>query len=348
MTKRVNNQLATILGYKGYALLKKGLYSEALDCLEQSKVHREKSSLLHENDQRRSERKVVDECLKICYQRLGKAPPLPTLVKYPRTTHLFDSGGSATTIDDLVLPNLESIIPTFCDGQSTVIIEEKVDGANLGISLCPFLGQIMVQNRSHYITQGEHAQFSMIPAWIEEHKEALTRILREGDLIIYGEWLAARHSIPYKKLPGYFIAFDIYCKSTGNFFSRQHFHSTLHNTRIPVIPTIATRTFQPPKASGQKADYFRHELLALLDTKSKFRSDGGTVEGIVLRIDGDNVEQGNASHSWLTHKFKVVRPDFVRGCGDGHWTRRQIEKQRVDFDFASTYLDSCYQFSQIR
>jgi len=327
--------------------VKKGLYEDALDCLEQSKLHREKSPPLHENDQRRSERKAIDEWLKSCYYRLGRAPPLPTLVKYPRTTHLFDSGGSATTIDDLVLPDLESIIPIFCDGQSTVIVEEKVDGANLGISLCPFSGQVMVQNRSHYITQGEHSQFSMIPAWIEEHRGELTRILGEGDLIIYGEWLAARHSIPYQKLPGYFVAFDIYCKSTGKFFSRRRFHSTLQNTRIPVVPVIATRTFQTPKASGQKADHFRQELLALLETKSEFRSDGGTVEGIVLRIDDDNIEQDNATNAWLQHKFKVVRPDFVRGCGDGHWARRQIEKQRVDFDFASTYLDTCYQFSQV-
>ena len=186
----------------------------------------------------------------------------------------------------------------------------------------------------------------MIPAWIDEHREGLMRILGEGDLIIYGEWLTARHSIPYQKLPGYFVAFDIYCKSTAKFFSRQRFHSTLQNTRIPVVPVITTRTFQPPKASGQKADQFRQDLLELLETKSRFRSDGGTVEGIVLRIDEDNIDRGSTPPSWLKRKFKVVRPDFVRGCDDGHWARRQIEKQRIDFDFASTYLDSCYQFSQ--
>ena len=251
MSKRINNQLATVLGYKGFALAKEGLYSEALDCLEQSKLHRDKlPSPISENDQRTLERKVADACLKTCYQRLGKAPPLPKLVKYPRTTHLFDSGGTATTIDDLVLPDLDCIIPTFCDGKSTVIVEEKVDGANLGLSLCPFSGQIMVQNRSHYITQGEHAQFSMLPAWIEEHREALMSVLGEGDLIIYGEWLAARHSIPYQKLPGYFVAFDIYCKVAGGFFSRKRFHFTLKDTQIPVVPIIAARTFLPSKSCG--------------------------------------------------------------------------------------------------
>ncbi|CAJ1919282.1 unnamed protein product [Cylindrotheca closterium] len=348
MSKRRNNQMATVLGYKGFALAKQGLYSEALDCLEQSKLHRDNlSSPIHQNDQRRSERKMVDACLKTCYRRLGKAPPLPKLVKYPRTTHLFDSGGTATTVDDLVLPDLDCIIPTFCDGKSTVIVEEKVDGANLGLSLCPFSGQIMVQNRSHYITQGEHAQFSMIPVWIGEHREALISVLGEGDLIVYGEWLAARHSIPYQKLPGYFVAFDIYCKATGKFFSRERFHSALQDTQIPAVPIIAARTYHPSKSDGQTADQFRKELLALLETKSEFRLDGGTVEGIVLRIDGDNITQGNDSHSWLKHKFKIVRPDFVSGIG-GHWSRRQIEKQQVDFDFANTYLDSCYPFSTKR
>lgn len=343
----MKNQLVTVLGHKGYALVKQKLYSEALDCLEQSKLHRDKQpSQLHDSEQRRSERKVVNACLKSCYQRLGKAPPLPKLVKYPRTTHLFDSGGTATTIDDLILPDLDCIIPIFCDGKSTVIIEEKVDGANIGISLCPFSGQIMVQNRSHYITQGEHAQFSMIPAWIEEHREALVSVLGEGDLIIYGEWLAARHSIPYKKLPGYFIAFDIYCKAIGQFFSRERFHSTLQDTQIPTVPIIAARTFHPSKTSSQKADLFRKQLLALLETKSEFRSDDGKVEGIVLRVDGNNNTPDSDSHSWLKHKFKVVRPDFVSGCNGGHWARRQIEKQRVDFDFANTYLSYCYPFSK--
>lgn len=61
------------------------------------------------------------------------------------------------------------------------------------------------------------------------------------------------------------------------------------------------------------------------------------MEGVVLRQDEDD---------WLQNRFKVVRPDFVRGCQDGHWTRRAIEKQTVDYEFAEIYRERCYEFAE--
>lgn len=340
-------RLATVLGYKGFALLKQKHFAEALPCLEDSKhlaeqvqKHSRSPSVL-----RIQQAEVVDRSLRICYERLGKAPPLPSIVKYPRTTHLFDSGGSSTTVDDLVLPDLDSISSVFCNGTNTVIVEEKVDGANLGISLCPFTNRILVQNRSHYISQGEHAQFSRIPAWIEQHREALMQILEGGNKLLYGEWLAAKHSIPYRKLPGYFVAFDLYDKRREHFYSRKRFHSSLKDSNIPVVPVITTRTFAQFKGQKQASDNLRQELIRLLDTKSAFRIDDGTVEGIVLRVDNSSTTKHGVAGDWLEQTFKVVRPDFIRGCGGSHWTARQLEKQQVDFAFAEDYVKSCYRFA---
>eukprot|EP00978_Attheya_sp_CCMP212_P030446 scaffold112015_cov48-Attheya_sp.AAC.2 len=76
------------------------------------------------------------------------------------------------------------------------------------------------------------------------------------------------------------------------------------------------------------------ELMRLLETQSRFRNEDGPVEGVVFRIDkGD----------WLLHRSKLVRPDFVAGCSDGHWSKRSIEKQQIDFDFAELYMKECYQ-----
>ena len=342
-------QKASVFGYKGLALLKKDKFEDALSCLEESQSLR--SQVLLEQKQGSSactttltelqltlhqrEAKVVTQSLKICYQQLGKTPPLPSLLKYPRTTHLFDSGGTATTTDDLVLPDFHSILHVFCSGKE-VVIEEKVDGANLGISLCPFTGQLLVQNRSHYISHGEHAQFHRISEWIAEHRISLTEILQTGSRILYGEWMVARHSIPYKRLPGFFVAFDIFDKTSGKFFSRRRFHSTMRDTRIPVVPVITTKKFAALDSQRHNRERYQTELKAelvrMLETESRFRSDGGTVEGIVVRVDDD-------SRTWLDEKFKVVRPDFVRGCGEGkHWATRQIEKQAIDFEFAEEYL----------
>ena len=61
------------------------------------------------------------------------------------------------------------------------------------------------------------------------------------------------------------------------------------------------------------------------------------MEGIVLRLD--NEESG------LEDKYKVVRPDFVRGCEGVHWSSRPIAKQQVDFEFRDEYLAECYPYA---
>ena len=261
---------------------------------------------------------------------------IPSVIKYPRTEHLFDSGGSATSDDDLVCTE----IPTeFCSGPT--IIEEKVDGANLGIRVSD--GQLLVQNRSRYISSGDHAQFSTIHSWIEEHREDLMNLLASEELILYGEWCFARHSIPYKRLPSYFVAFDLYNVKAKRFFSRARFHKALEQTKIPVVPTIGVTKFEDDQTSSRstKTAKERHRpsmvesIKTLLATPSKFRDDGGSVEGVVLRQD---------SADWLLHRFKVVRPDFIRGI-TGDWQRLGIEKQRIDWVFAQDYLESCYVFA---
>ncbi|EEY56133.1 uncharacterized protein PITG_08918 [Phytophthora infestans T30-4] len=81
------------------------------------------------------------------------SPPLP-LLKFPRTPHLLDLG--AATSDDLVSDF--SNIALVVDSDTTVVITEKVDGANMGISLSPE-GALIVQNRSHVINSESHRQF---------------------------------------------------------------------------------------------------------------------------------------------------------------------------------------------
>ena len=69
-----------------------------------------------------------------------------------------------------------SLFREFGNGASTVIVEEKIDGANLGFSLS-VTGQIQAQNRSHFVTQAEHRQFGQLTLWIHEHRSVLVRIL---------------------------------------------------------------------------------------------------------------------------------------------------------------------------
>lgn len=271
----------------------------------------------------------------------------PQLIKYPRTEHLCDMGGSSVASDDLIIPDLKSVFQNYI--QAPVIVEEKIDGANLAFRLSES-GQITVFNRSHFVTAGDHAQFNRVQEWISLHREALYDILDGNNMILYGEWVVGRHSIPYHKLPDYFIAFDIYDVDEEKFYSRQRFHQALRGSKIAVVPTIGVEQFFQGEnlskrhtklgissPTAKECEAFTKRIRSLLDTKSTFRNDDGTVEGVVLRQDDGD---------WMSHKVKVVRPDFVRGCQEGHWMRRAIEKQTVDYVFHETYLEECYCFAE--
>ena len=66
------------------------------------------------------------------------------LIKFPRTEHIFDAGGSAIARDDLLIDPKDAHA-RFLSGQA-LTVEEKVDGANLGISLAPDYS-VRFQNR---------------------------------------------------------------------------------------------------------------------------------------------------------------------------------------------------------
>lgn len=352
---------ATVAGYRGFALMKQNRIDEAIISLTKSYEIRISSykNVALVNEKREIDRKTpnlskrkefvqVEKALAYCCQKKGIASPLPPLTKFSRTVHLFDTGGTAVTNDDLVLSQIDGFHKQMRDGNETIYVEEKVDGANFGLSLSAD-GQIFAQNRSHYISSGDHAQFSPLASWLEENRTALTNILNEGKkrdnnniaasqgLILYGEWVVARHSIPYHRLPSYFIAFDIYDRRAQRFWSRKRFHTIMKGSGIPVVPII--KVYKPQAKSSEA---FRQDLLNLLETKSQFRSDGGPVEGIILRVDDES--DTSQETGWLNHRLKVVRPDFVAGCSE-HWSRRDIERQIIDYDFANEYLLYCYHCS---
>ena len=166
------------------------------------------------------------------------------LFKFPRTRHLFDAGGSAVSRDDLLLdPAEEKLFYSTPRGrQQLVAIEEKVDGANLGISISAEDMSLRVQNRSHYVNSKTHRQFSSLDAWLSEYSPAVYDILEPGRHVLYGEWLYAKHSIHYTNLPGYFLAFDIYDAKEGKFMSWRERNRLLKESEIPVVRQIAETT----------------------------------------------------------------------------------------------------------
>ena len=246
------------------------------------------------------------------------APPIG-FFKFPRTRHVLNTGGSAVTRDDLVME--DALAGRFFDGTSTVVAEEKVDGANLGLSLTASY-EIRVQNRSHYVTSQSHAQFRSLDSWLAEHSWAVCALLVPEDEVLFGEWCAAQHSRAYSRLPGVFLAFDIYNKRTRTFASAAERDRRLAGLGIPIVRTLARRPFT------SKAD-----LLSLLEMRSAYGD--GFVEGAYLRIDSGE-EMADAGVNVL--RGKIVRPDFIQGMEE-HWASGEIVKNGVRPDLWMDEVD---------
>ncbi|KAG8948825.1 hypothetical protein FRC04_009290 [Tulasnella sp. 424] len=232
------------------------------------------------------------------------------LFKFPRTPHLIDLG--AATEDDLVQVPTEPA-PTLGQAllfglQNHAVITEKVDGANLGISLS-HERSLLVQNRSHYVNSATHEQFKKLDFWLEGHREELYAIL-DNDLtfperyILFGEWVTATHSIPYTRLPGRFIAFDLYDRRTRSFETYDELKSQLIKKApsIPLVPLI----WEGPESTMPDDS----RLKEMVQAPSLYYV--GPVEGVYLKIESKREKR-------VVRRGKVVRGDFI--AGNDHWTK---------------------------
>jgi len=219
--------------------------------------------------------------------------------RFPHTPHIAWLGPGMPR-DDKVLapPEVEALLA------DEVVVEEKVDGANLGISLAPD-GRLRGQNRGQYLTEPYRGQFSRLGAWLAQHRFVLSEHLTP-QLILFGEWCAARHSLDYQALPDWFLLFDVYDREAGKFWSPARRNELAAALGLSTVPCL----YQG------KADL--QTLRRLLDdTRSRYRD--GPPEGIVVRrvVDG-----------WTEARAKLVRAEFTQTIEE-HWRSRTIEWNRL-------------------
>jgi atypical dual specificity phosphatase len=239
--------------------------------------------------------------ISIVLQDMGVTKPLivpniDSIIKFPRTKHLVNMGSASR--DDLLCTKDEQQL--FLSNE--LYVEEKVDGANLGISVMQDDGdfgksKIRVQNRSHYVSFTD--QFKLLGKWVAKHENEILDLLKPGIEILYGEWLYAKHSINYTSLPDHFLAFDIYNAKTNTFVSRCELERRLKNTTITQVPLIMKKKF------GNLT-----EISALINLQSQFYNN--KVEGVYVRVC-DEVKNTTLKRA------KIVRSDFI--CGDKHWSK---------------------------
>lgn len=224
---------------------------------------------------------------------------MTSFFRFPHTPHLAWLGDGEPR-DDKVLSAAEAKSLLASD----VVVEEKLDGANLGFSLSAE-GDLLAQNRGQYLAEPHAGQFARLPAWISVHRDALLDVLQPS-LMVFGEWCAARHSLDYGALPDWFLVFDVYDRDAGRFWSTRRRNALAETAGLATVREVFRGRSSLP------------ELKQLVATaSSRFRD--GPMEGIVVRRE---------SASWCEARAKLVRPDFTQAIAT-HWRKRAIEWNRL-------------------
>ncbi len=220
--------------------------------------------------------------------------------KFPRTPHL-------AILDDSVVRG-DKVMSEFERGEflkHELVVEEKVDGANLGISFDES-GNILAQNRGGYLQFPYLGQWKKLSSWLSPKTDKLFEQLTDR-YIIFGEWCYAQHSVIYDRLPDWFSGFDIFDMKDQMFFSCRRRDEMFRRLGIVSVPFLA------------RGYYSLNELKGFL-SKSRLRE--GPAEGAYLRFDkGD----------WLVQRAKLVRPEFIQTLGE-HWCRSRIHPHRLGWE----------------
>lgn len=217
---------------------------------------------------------------------------------FPSTPHLALLGAIEIR-DDKVMSGAER--DNFL--QNKIVVEEKIDGANLGISF-DVEGNIRTQNRGSYLQLPAKGQWKRLSDWLDPRIDIFFENITDR-FIIFGDWCYALHSVSYDRLPDWFLGYDIFDKTRQKFFScpkRDQFFRELGISQVPFL--------------GRR--HFTFSELKNLLSHSKLGKE--PAEGLYLRIDQED---------WLARRAKLVRPAFIQSIGQ-HWSRSGIKTNRLE------------------
>jgi hypothetical protein len=198
----------------------------------------------------------------------------------------------------------------------SLIVEEKLDGTNVGIHLTS-KGAMVLQCRGHLITEGMHPQYDLFKQWAAVKRPVLEQRLMDR-FILFGEWLFAKHSVHYRRLPHYLFEFDVYDKEIEDFLSLERRLTLLEGINVHTVPVI------------HRGSLNRDRLFSLIG-RSQFDSEfenpltkqtDHLMEGLYLRTEANGVVTGRA---------KFVRLEFVEKVKQSeHWQHQAMTANRLE------------------
>lgn len=256
---------------------------------------------------------------------------MDTIAKYPRTRHIYGSRLQEGD-EDLEAVRFEQLRGKY------LVVEEKVDGANSGISFDSDSLELRLQSRGHYLglePSYRERHFNLFKKWAVCHESWLMEKLQDK-YIAYGEWLFAKHTEYYDQLPHYWMEFDVLEKKTGKFFStakRKEFWKGCPVVSVPVLHAgplnsvkelaafIRPSLYKSPTWKSALADTARMKKLDL-ERITKETDPSDLAEGVYIKLETDDE---------TVERYKFVRHEFVQAIkeSDSHWQSRPIVENRL-------------------
>jgi hypothetical protein len=243
--------------------------------------------------------------------------------KYPRTQHL--EGSRLQPGDE----DLECVPFAHIQGRY-IVVEEKIDGANAGLRFDE-AGQLFLQSRGHFLAGGvREKHFNLFKQWASVHAGVLWERLGQR-YALFGEWLYAKHTIFYDRLPHYFLEFDVLDLETGDFLSTAARRRLLAGLALCPVPVLyegpATTLAQLVSLIGPscyKGPDWRDRLVESAHARGidsarviEETDPSELMEGLYIKVEQDDR---------VIERYKYVRSSFLTVVKDSgtHWLRRPI------------------------
>jgi hypothetical protein len=245
------------------------------------------------------------------------------LRKYPRTQHL--EGSRLQPGDE----DLDAVPFSTLAGRP-LVVEEKVDGANVGFSF-DAQGRLWLQSRGHYLRGGvRERHFALFKQWAHAHVAALWDVLQDR-YVVYGEWLYAKHTVFYDRLPHYFLEFDVLDLVRNKYLSTAARRALLSGLPLHPVPVLHTGTAGSMGhltahlgPSRYRSAAWRDALVRVcggipVDATQVLRETDPTelMEGLYVKVEEADC---------VVARYKFVRASFLTTVVDSgsHWLDRPV------------------------
>lgn len=178
------------------------------------------------------------------------------------------------------------------DNKDLIIIQEKLDGANVGV--VKLNNWLRILSRSgHDCETSIHPTHQYFVKFVKHNHSRFFDMLQEGERIT-GEWLLVVHGTKYSLTHEPFVAFD--------FFTPQNERLIYHDFLLRVLPF----GFVVPRLIQLGNPISVRKAIEILDKDKSYHGalEDEKIEGLIYRIERNNK---------VDYLCKYVRPDKIDG-----------------------------------